>query len=69
MTLPIDLDQELDSKYFICMDHNCQYKGYNEDNICPQCYALGIALSIDELIAAPNGADVLEYIYEQMGFK
>jgi hypothetical protein len=68
---PLAENQELASKYFICSELECGYKATRDDisNICPICYSIGISIDIDELINAPDGADVLEYIYEQMGFK
>ena len=60
--------QLVSNSYFVCIEPLCSYKGYQDDNICPNCYSFGIVIDLDELATAPDGADVLEYIDEQMGF-
>ncbi len=70
MTLQTQPEQQLDSNnYLICIEPNCLYRGYSLDNICPACYSIAIVIDKDEMTTAPDGADVLEYINEQMGFK
>ena len=68
--LRTDLPSDSES-YFICLEPNCNYhnKHVTKDPICPCCYSTGIVIDIDELVTAPDGAVVLEYVYEQMGFK
>lgn len=63
-------NQNLDSEWLlICIEPNCLFKTIilTEDSVCPVCASIAIIINRQELLAAPNGADVMEYINEQMG--